>query len=242
MRLIKLGAIGSTNDYLKELSGRQAVANFTTVTAENQTKGKGQMGSQWNSEAGKNLIMSILIKDFLFDSQKIFDLNILVSVVVIEALEELNVPGLSLKWPNDIMSDHKKIGGILIENSFKSDGSIQSVVGLGLNVNQVNFDNLPKATSLAKICHTEFDREALLSAIVEKIKNFAAHWSKSSGVLWEAYANMLFKKGVPMPFAAAAGNQFMGIITGITKYGKLQILLEDGLLSDFDIKEITMLY
>lgn len=242
MTLIKLGAIGSTNDYLKELSGRQVVENFTTVTAENQMKGRGQMGSHWNSETGKNLIMSILIKDFLCDIQKIFELNILVSVAVIDTLAELNVPRLSLKWPNDIMSDDKKIGGVLIENSIKSDGSIQSVVGLGLNVNQVDFENLPKATSLAKICHTEFDREVLLFAIVEKIKNFAARWSKTSETLWDSYVNMLFKKGIPMPFEDAYANQFMGIITGITSYGKLEILRENGLLSDFDNKEIKMLY
>ena len=121
MRLVKLDAIDSTNDFLKDLVRQQNVENFTVVTAENQTKGKGQMGAVWNSEIGKNLIMSVLIKDFLFNSKDVFNLNIAVSLAVIKSLERLEIPNLSIKWPNDIMSGDKKIGGILIENSFKSN-------------------------------------------------------------------------------------------------------------------------
>ena len=152
MRLVKLDAIDSTNDFLKDLIRQQDVENFTVISAENQTKGKGQMGAVWNSEQGKNLIMSVLIKDFLSDPKDVFNLNIVISLAVIRSLEQLNIPKLSIKWPNDIMADNKKIGGILIENSFKSDQTIASIVGIGLNVNQTHFENLPQASSLALIC------------------------------------------------------------------------------------------
>ncbi|HEY6142498.1 MAG TPA: biotin--[acetyl-CoA-carboxylase] ligase, partial [Flavobacterium sp.] len=107
MKLIKLDAIDSTNEFLKGLSSNQNVENFTVVSAESQTKGKGQMGAVWVSEPGKNLIISVLINRFLFDNNRIFDINIATAVSVIQALETLNIPELSIKWPNDIMSYNK---------------------------------------------------------------------------------------------------------------------------------------
>ncbi len=242
MKLIKLDAIDSTNEFLKALSNKQDLENFTVVTAENQTKGKGQMGSEWSSEIGKNLIMSILIKDYLFDINLIFNLNIAVSLAVIEALESINIPDLSIKWPNDILSYNKKIGGILIENSIKSDGTILSVVGLGLNVNQTNFDNLPKASSLAAICERFFDKDELLFLIVENLEKKLSEWNKKETVFWDNYTNRLFKKGVPMAFSDQNNQNFMGIIQGVSAIGKLRILLEDDRIAEFDSKEIQMLY
>lgn len=242
MKLIKLDAIDSTNEFLKALSNKQDLENFTVVTAENQTKGKGQMGSEWSTEVGKNLIMSILIKDYLFDINLIFDLNIAVSLAVIEALESINIPDLSIKWPNDILSYNKKIGGILIENSIKSDGTILSVVGLGLNVNQTNFDNLPKASSLAAICERFFDKDELLFLIVENLEKKLSEWNKKETVFWDNYTNRLFKKGVPMAFSDQNNQNFMGIIQGVSAIGKLRILLEDDRITEFDSKEIQMLY
>lgn len=242
MQLIKLDAIDSTNEFLKGLSSNQSLENFTVVTAENQTKGKGQMGSVWDSEPSKNLIMSVLIGNFVTNINRIFDINIMVSVSVIQVLEELNIPGLSIKWPNDIMSYNKKIGGILIENSIKSEGSINSIVGLGLNVNQINFENLPKASSLAVICNTTFDKDEILLKIVKKMEQNIQNWNLNSGLFWLEYANKLFKKGFPMPFEDQNQQNFMGIIQGVSPVGKLEILLEDDSISEFDIKEIQMLY
>ena len=166
MKLIKLDAIDSTNEFLKGLSNRQEIQNFTVVTAQTQLKGKGQMGSKWDSQSGKNLIMSVLVKDFLFDNETVFNLNVVISLAVIRSLKNYNIPELSVKWPNDIMSANKKIGGILIENSIKGDGTITSIVGLGLNVNQTEFENLPRASSLALICNANFDKEEILFSIV----------------------------------------------------------------------------
>jgi BirA family transcriptional regulator, biotin operon repressor / biotin---[acetyl-CoA-carboxylase] ligase len=242
MKLIKLDAIDSTNDFLRGLASRQTLENFTVVTAENQTKGKGQMGAVWNSEPGKNLIMSVLVFDFVNDVNRLFDINIVVSISIIQALEDFNIPELSVKWPNDIMSYTKKIGGILIENSIKSDGSISSIVGLGLNVNQINFENLPKASSLAVICKTTFDKEKILLTIVEKLKQNIQIWAQNSDLFWSEYSNKLFKIGMPMPFAGQNQQNFMGIIQGVSPIGKLEVLLEDDSTMTFDIKEIQMLY
>ncbi|MES2576822.1 biotin--[acetyl-CoA-carboxylase] ligase [Flavobacterium sp. ZE23DGlu08] len=242
MKLIKLDAIDSTNEFLKGLSNKQELENFTVVTAENQTKGKGQMGAVWASETSKNLIMSILVKDFLEDICQIFNLNIAVSLAVIEVLESFKIPNLSIKWPNDIMSYNKKIGGILIENSIKSDGTIISIVGLGLNVNQTNFENLPKASSLAVICNAKFDKDELLFSICDAIEKNVKVCKHNAAVLWSAYSDKLYKKGLPMPFSNQMKQNFMGIIQGVSSVGKLQVLLEDDTVAEFDIKEIQMLY
>ena len=242
MKLIKLDATDSTNEFLKGLSSNQLLENFTVVTAETQTKGKGQMGSTWTSEPSKNLIISVLIKDFLTDSHQIFDVNVAVSVSVIQALEMMNIPQLRIKWPNDIMSYNKKIGGILIENSIKSNGTITSIVGLGLNVNQINFDDLPKASSLSVICKTNFNKDEILLKIIEKLEQNILSWNQNPGILWLHYSNKLFKKGVSMPFSNQNNQNFMGIIQGVNSIGKLEVLLEDNRISDFDIKEIQMLY
>jgi BirA family biotin operon repressor/biotin-[acetyl-CoA-carboxylase] ligase len=243
MNLIKLDAIDSTNDFLKDLSRKQIVENFTAVVANSQTKGKGQMGSTWNSEQGKNLTLSVLIKDVLNDVDQIFHLNVAIALSVIQVLEANNLPKLTIKWPNDIMSDTKKIGGILIENSFKSDTTIESVVGIGLNVNQKSFENLPKASAMALIMNKEFDLEIILQEIIFQIKkNCSLILANQTDKLWDNYYKYLFKMNIPMPFEDAYNAKFMGIIKGVSSEGKLEVLLEDDSIKTFGIKEIQMLF
>ena len=243
MNLIKLDAIDSTNDFLKDLSRKQIVENFTAVVANSQTKGKGQMGSTWNSEQGKNLTLSVLIKDVLNDVDQIFHLNVAIALAVIQVLEANNLPKLNIKWPNDIMSDGKKIGGILIENSFKSDTTIESVVGIGLNVNQKSFENLPKASSMALIMKKEFNLETILQEIIfQTKKNCSLILANKTDKLWDNYHKYLFKMNIPMPFEDAHNAKFMGIIQGVSSEGKLEVLLEDDSIKTYGIKEIKMLF
>jgi len=242
MKLIKLDAIDSTNDFLKGLSAQQDLENFTVVTAENQTKGKGQRGAVWNSEVGKNLIMSVLVRDFLTDINAIFNLNIAFSLAVIAALKKKNIPDLSIKWPNDILSANKKIGGILIENSIKSDAAILSIVGLGLNVNQTNFEGLPKASSLSIVIGQNLDKEELLSEIMANLEKNVAESLQNPTNLRQQYVDLIYKKDIPMPFMNQNNKKFMGIIQGISPIGRLLVLLVDDSVVEFDIKEVQMLY
>ena len=242
MKLIKLDAIDSTNAFLKGISSNQKLENYTVVSAENQTNGKGQMGAVWSSEKGKNLIMSVFVKDAVADISQIYTLNVAVAISIVQGLETFNIPNLRIKWPNDIMSYNFKIGGLLIENNIKSDGTLSSIVGLGLNINQTNFENLPKASSLAKICDTSFDKEKILFAIIEKLKINIANLSSESNFLWAEYEQLLFKKGVPMPFNDFKNQNFMGIIQGVSTSGNLQVLLEDDSIAEYSLKEIQMLY
>ncbi len=243
MNIIKLDATPSTNDFLKELLTNQFVENFTVVTAENQTSGRGQMGAKWEVESGKNLTFSVLVKEVLTEINSIFHLNVLVAVSIIEALKDFNIPNLAIKWPNDILAEHKKIAGVLIENSLKSNGEIFSVVGIGLNVNQKNFDGLPKATSLSCLLNHDLDKEAVLVSVIQNLKrNVALLQIGEYDKFWQTYNQKLFKKGIPMPFEGNDGIRFMGIIQGVSTYGKLEVMLEDDSTVTYDIKEIQMLY
>lgn len=242
MNIIKLSATNSTNDYLKKLLHTQHVENFTVVTAEHQTAGRGQMGSVWEVEKGKNLTFSVLIKDLLVDVTAIFNLNAAVAISVVQALESFSLPGLSIKWPNDILAGNKKIGGILIENSIKNNGEIYSIAGIGLNINQNDFSGLPKASSLTVLTGKEYNKDVILDSIVATLKrNIAALINHESKRLWDVYHNYLYKKGLPMPFESR-GKKFMGIIQGVTNGGNLEILLEDDTITSFGIKEVQLLY
>ena len=242
MSVIKLSAIDSTNDYLKELSRNQIVENFTTVVANKQTKGRGQMGSNWVSEEGKNLITSILIKDILQEVDEIFHLNVAIALSIFEVLKSNNLPNLAIKWPNDIMSEHKKIAGILIENSIKSDGKIESIVGIGLNVNQKSFENLPKASSMSLITNSEYDLDEILNQLIFQIKKNCSYiLTKHTDRLWQEYHNYLYKINLPLAFKDANQHNFMGIIQGVSTNGLLEIKLEDDSIKSFGIKEVQIL-
>jgi BirA family biotin operon repressor/biotin-[acetyl-CoA-carboxylase] ligase len=242
MLIIKLDAIDSTNDYLKALANDKPLDNFTTVVAQNQTKGRGQLGTQWQSEPDKNLTMSILFKEVLTDKVDIFYINAAVAITLIRVLESLNIPKVTVKWPNDIMADAKKVGGILIENSIKSDGTIRSIIGIGLNVNQTDFSNLPKATSIALEIHKEINKDTIMIQILKQLKNSISLLSDQSDQVWQSYHDYLFKKNIPMAFQDNLGNKFMGIIQSVSRDGMLQLLLEDDSIASFGIKEITMLF
>ncbi len=240
MHLIKLSAIDSTNDYLKALNSGNDAESFTVVTAETQTKGRGQMGAKWVAEPGKNLTVSILIKDILTDAGQIFLLNATVATSIIITLKKFDVPDLAVKWPNDILSANKKIGGILIENSFKPDSRIDAVIGFGLNVNQADFTDLPKASSLLNVTGRAFDKDEILLEIITELKN-----NISDGLspdVWKVYDKLLFRKNIPTAFEDAGGIRFMGIIRGVCKDGKLEVQMEDDRLERFGVKEVGMLY
>lgn len=241
MRLVKLDAIDSTNSYLKELIRQEEVENLTVISAHEQTNGRGQMGASWVSEKGKNIIMSVLVKCFLTDAILVFDLNIAFSLAVVSVLKKHHIPDLAVKWPNDIMSGNKKIGGILIENSFKSDREIQSVIGLGLNVNQTNFTHLPQASSLLAVIGRDFDIDILILEMVTELKSIISNWPLNKDNYRLQYIDLLFKINQKVWFKNADETRFEGSIIGISPIGKV-LIKSQGAIFDFDIKEVQMIY
>jgi BirA family biotin operon repressor/biotin-[acetyl-CoA-carboxylase] ligase len=110
MQIIKLDAIDSTNRYLRDLVSEIPLEDFAVVAAKYQTHGRGQRATTWQSEKGKNLIISVLKKDISINIEHQFLLSIAVSLAVYKTLEAFQIPNLSIKWPNDILSRQNKIG------------------------------------------------------------------------------------------------------------------------------------
>ena len=242
MKLIKLNAIDSTNSFLKDLAQNSRLENYTVVVTNEQTKGRGQQTNHWVSEPFKNLTTSIFINNLTLNISDQKYLNYVVSLAILDLLSELSIDKLSIKWPNDIMSANKKICGILIENSIRNHNIYSSIIGIGLNVNQVKFpEYLKNVTSLKLLKNKVFDLEALLVKLVKKIKLRAALLSeKKYEQLEDEYLSVLYKKNVPTMFKDSYNVLFMGKITGISSTGNLLVELEDDSIKEFGIKEISL--
>jgi len=243
MHIIKLNAIDSTNSYLRQLSTKETVKDFTVVLANYQTSGRGQMGTQWHSQHSKNLMIS-LFKDVSYISiEQHFFISIVAALSILEALESFKLPNLKVKWPNDILSENKKVGGILIENVIKKGKLDASIIGFGINVNQTEFYNLPQASSMRLLTGRLYELEELLQAILSKFKDyFKLLKQKEFELLKNNYEKHLFRKDKPSTFQNSEGQLFSGFIKGISNSGNLQVMIENAIIKEFDLKSITLLY
>lgn len=201
------------------------------------------MGTVWHSEGSKNLTFSVLRRFDALSVKNQFVLNIAISMAVYDVLEEFLVPNVKIKWPNDIMSGSKKVCGILIENVLKGERVGQSIIGIGLNVNQTDFENLDKASSLKRITGRNFDLDELLQNLLERIwLRLDAIETKTIAQLLPSYESLLFRKDKPSTFTDAHGEMFMGYIRRVSPSGKLVIEMEDRVFKEFDLKEVNLLY
>lgn len=243
MKIIKLDAIGSTNTFLKELCHKNEVENFTVVITDNQTNGRGQMQSVWESERGKNLMFSVLIRFSGLRLEQQFYISKAISLAIYDCLQMFLDVKINIKWPNDILAEQSKICGVLIENSVKKATIHQSIVGIGLNVNQEEFINLPNATSMKLISGIDYDLNSLLEQIVSSIKKYISILSNQEFVLIDnLYLERLYKMNVPTMFKNHLTNKiFMGKIVGVSDQGQLKVELEDETISQFNLKEIEFL-
>ncbi len=241
MKIIKFNTINSTNSFLKELTSNSTLDNFTVIVTKSQTSGRGQMNTTWTSEDGKNLIFSVFVKfqDLLISYQKY--LNYAISVGVYEALKTYNLSKLNIKWPNDILSENDKIGGILIENSLQRNKITSSIIGIGLNVNQESFPkDLPNATSIKNKTDKTLDLDSVLNIVLKQIeKNINLLKDKQFELLEDKYLNVLYKKNIPSMFKTHQNDFFMGKIIGVSPDGKLQIELDDETIQEFGLKEVS---
>ena len=243
MEIIKLNATNSTNTYLKNLLKEKQVKDLSCIWALSQTQGRGQQGAKWISEPGKNLTFSILKKFENLSSEYHFLLNMEVSLAIFRALKKLYIPDLAVKWANDILSSKKKICGILIENTLHKEQISASIIGIGVNVNQVFFNDLPNVSSLQKIMGHPFDLEEVLLLICQELEVSLKSLSPTRfETMLDEYHTYLFRKDKPSTFEYPNGERFMGYIRGVSHNGQLQVEQEDALMSSFSLKEIKLLY
>jgi len=241
MNIIKLDAIDSTNDYLKNLLTDKCVDNYTIITTKFQKKGKGQMGSAWESEASKNLMCSVYLSNSIIKLTDQFIINILVCLAIKKSLNKFNVPQLSVKWPNDIMSGKTKICGVLIENIIKNNSIQDIIIGIGLNVNQTEFINLPNAISLKMINGMHYNIDEILFEIINDIKFYYKLLENGKQLeLCKQYKNSLYRINKPSMFLLANKKLVSGYIMGVNELGMLIIQMEDDVERTFGIKEISL--
>jgi len=243
MKIVKLNATDSTNVYLKDLVNSQSLEDYTMVVADEQTMGRGQMGTKWQSEPFKNLTFSVLKKGKGLYIANPFLLNICVSLAVYNTLKKEFVPDLRIKWPNDILSGKCKLCGILIENIISGNQLKESIIGIGLNVNQTRFNNLPRVSSMKLLLGKTFDLDQLLESLqIELKKIFLKLEDIGVDPLQNDYENVLFRKDKPSTFKDNEGKLIMGFIRGISDEGRLQVTLEDDVKKEFDMKDVSLLY
>jgi len=210
----------------------------TVIITDNQTAGRGQRGNSWEANTGENLTFSLILKPYFLKASDQFQLNVAVSMGVLDFLSEFIDENLKVKWSNDIYFRDKKMGGILIENSLKGYHIGQSIIGIGLNINQIEFSN-ERATSLRKITQNplKYDLSNLLSKLLENIeKNYLKIKNNVYESLKNRYLSNLFRFE-EYHYFRRNGQQFLGKIIGIDETGKLGIET-DGNVIYFDFKDV----
>ncbi len=242
MKLIKLNAIDSTNEYIK-LNKSFFSQNSLVVYSFNQTNGKGQRGKIWTSQPYKNICISFYNKIEKTSNETLLKTNLFASLSVLEILKLYDIPKLKIKWPNDIMSGNKKIAGILIENSFFRKKIVDSIIGIGLNVNQIDFDLITNATSMKILKNESFDLNKLSNEFIKKFSllEFQIKKLSKAGLLKKFSSNLY---GLRKKQKFQIDNKIVeGYIFGISDDYRLKVMIEKQ-IKHFDngqIKSITQL-
>lgn len=167
-QIIRLEETESTNSYLRDLLKSQHLEEGSVVVADFQTAGRGQVGNNWYSDKGDNLLFSLLIYPTGIPANEQFIISRMVSLAIKNTLDQF-ADDIRIKWPNDIYWKEKKIAGILIENSLQGKIIENSIIGIGLNLNQQIFPTeLPNPVSLRQITATEQDKNYILDLLLKE--------------------------------------------------------------------------
>lgn len=227
----------STNDLVREIN-----QNLSLVWCEEQTKGRGQRGNHWESEKGKNLTFSVMTHPDFLPAENQFELSKSVSLAIIDTLKEYGIIA-TIKWPNDIYVNDKKICGILIECSISGSGQLtQAVIGIGLNINQTEFlSDAPNPISTKMITEKEFKREKILNEFSHHFENYYLMLAENLfSPIDNRYIENLYRKDGYFMYRDS-NNKFEARISGITKYGALLLTDRDGIQKEYQFKEIVFL-
>ena len=236
----------STNDYAAELIAKSTPPEGTVVRAATQTAGRGQYGSRWESTPGLNLLLSVIYHPSWLETGAQFYLSMAVALSLHDTVHRLSSTvhppssTVKIKWPNDLYLGDRKAGGILIQNTLSGPFLQSSVVGIGLNVNQSEFDaSLPNPTSLALAFGRNFDLELVSDKLLECLEQrYLQLKSGRREAIKGEYERHLYLLNVPAQFARADGSVFTGTIRGVGTDGLLRLEHETGAEEAFDLKKI----
>lgn len=237
---IRLTSVDSTNNFAAKLINDGIAEHGSVILAENQTDGRGQRGSEWQSQKAKNLLTSFIFKFETLDPEFLFRINAFVSIALIDFLDSYGIDA-QIKWPNDIMVNSNKICGILVENKLAGNALAYSIAGFGLNVNQIEFDRLNNVTSMFLEKHQEFDLDTLWLSIIsffQKWEVFITSKHRAEN-LHAMYQNNLFGLGEKRQFQVRS-EVFEGVIKGVNMHGFLTLQIGKE-IHYFQSKEVVFL-
>ncbi len=231
--------LASTNAHAQLLLSKSKPSEGTVISAQNQTAGRGQIGSLWESEPDKNLNLSILFYPTFLPVPQQFQLNQAICLGVRDFVAKYVQKTVKIKWSNDIYVNDNKICGILIQNTLKGVQIQSSIVGIGINVNQTEFlSQPPNPTSFKLETHRDFDLTAMKRTLCECIE--PRYFQLKNGrhdELYLDYLSHLYRYQELALFQRPNGEAFMGMIMGVSDIGKLQIETS-GKMEEFGIKEV----
>lgn len=210
-----------------------------TIVTQQQTSGKGQRGRQWADIPGQSILMSVIIAPQIsLDKQFIFSAAVAIAVAeTLQALDELL--DVRVKWPNDIIINDKKTGGILIENVLRGSKWTYSIVGLGVNVLQDNFPaELPNAGSLKTASDKHYNISRLMHSIRENILKQTAGYINDSEIMSQ-YNALLYRAHCEQSFTNAENEEWKAIIVQTTADGRLEVQLQDGTIVHYTHGSVT---
>ena len=238
--VIHLEETASTNDYLRAMPTPQP-DGMTVAVARHQTAGRGQGTNTWESEAGKNLLFSILTHPVGVDIMQQFVLSMAGALALKDALDGY-CDGISLKWPNDIYWRDRKISGTLIETSVRGKGIERCIYGIGLNVNQRIFrSDAPNPVSLVNIIGCEVNTDVLLDGILRRFAHWYALAFSPDGVrqIVDGYNKCLYRREGMHPYEdVAEGRRFLARIDHVGTDGRLRLTDESGRSVSYTLKEV----
>jgi BirA family biotin operon repressor/biotin-[acetyl-CoA-carboxylase] ligase len=237
-KLIFMPSCHSTNDISAELISKSDIVNGTIVITDHQTHGRGQGSNDWESEKGENLTLSVILNTGFLPVHQQFYLNMMVCLSLSDLLTEYLHSGILIKWPNDIYFKNKKICGILIQNILKGNHLENSILGMGININQQNFEN-EIAVSLRNITGEWYDLQQVLQRLSEILEEYYGVLKEGLyGKLRRIYMNRLMWLNEDHIFEAE--EFFKGRITDIDESGRLMISTEKR-VRVFSFKEVKFI-
>ena len=233
--------LDSTNAYLQRMQSEHDIRNWVVSTDE-QTAGKGMGSNGWESETGKNLTFSLAVDMGFLPAERQFLLSEAVALGIIEVLDKtLPTEQLSIKWPNDIYYGNCKLAGILINSTIKANMMDLSIIGIGLNVNQMQFQDWPThPISLKMITGKEYDLKLMLEQIASQVRKKVELLKSDPTSIEQDYLKRLFRYQTWADYEVG-GNVRRLFMTGIDSFGRLMLVDEKNNSYCFDIKEIRFL-
>jgi BirA family biotin operon repressor/biotin-[acetyl-CoA-carboxylase] ligase len=217
------------------------VPDGTVIMAQYQNSGRGQMGNEWLSNPGENLMCSIVYRTNQLAATESFVISKIAAIAVKETLEEITDKTVHIKWPNDIYIESKKVCGMLIENQWQGN-QLTTIIGIGINVNQTEFDNNIRATSCALVCGKSIEVKEVLKKLIQNIEHYY-NWirNKKHKDLDFMYKDNLLFFNESRSFKSQ-GETFSGTIKDVLNTGHLQIIKTNGQEKLFAFKEVEFIF